>query len=68
MFGTVLAIVPVASLLRLSTLQPVIAVLAIVATSGFYYRQRLGGITGDCLGATIQISEIAVYLCGAWVR
>lgn len=67
-FGTVLAIVPVACLLRLSILQPMIAVLAIVAISGFYYRQRLGGITGDCLGATIQISEIAVCLCGAWVR
>lgn len=66
--GSVVAIVPVVYLLRLSTLQPVIAVFAVVATSGFYYQRRLGGITGDCMGATIQISEIAVYLCGAWVR
>ncbi|MFC6672398.1 adenosylcobinamide-GDP ribazoletransferase [Marinobacterium aestuariivivens] len=26
------------------------------------FRRRLGGYTGDCLGATQQISEIAVYL------
>jgi adenosylcobinamide-GDP ribazoletransferase len=30
--------------------------------SGRYYRSRLGGITGDCLGATNQLTELAVYL------
>jgi adenosylcobinamide-GDP ribazoletransferase len=30
--------------------------------SGFYYRARLSGITGDCLGATNQITEVALYL------
>jgi adenosylcobinamide-GDP ribazoletransferase len=31
--------------------------------------RRLGGYTGDCLGAVQQLAEIAVYLCLlAWVR
>jgi adenosylcobinamide-GDP ribazoletransferase len=66
--GTALTLVPVGCFLRLSAWQPFVAVSAIVALSGVYYQRRLGGITGDCMGATIQISEIAVYLCGAWMR
>lgn len=30
--------------------------------SGFYYRARLSGITGDCLGATNQVTEVSLYL------
>ena len=30
--------------------------------SGFYFRARLQGITGDCLGATNQLTEVALYL------
>ncbi|MGH9845039.1 MAG: adenosylcobinamide-GDP ribazoletransferase [Blastocatellia bacterium] len=30
--------------------------------SGLYYRTRLRGITGDCLGATNQLTEVALYL------
>jgi adenosylcobinamide-GDP ribazoletransferase len=30
--------------------------------SGFYYRARLSGVTGDCLGATNQIAEVSLYL------
>lgn len=67
-FGSVFAIVPVVYLLRVSAWEPVIAVLAVAVTTGLHYQRRLGGITGDCMGATIQLSEIAVYLCGAWVR
>ena len=29
---------------------------------GAIFRRRLGGITGDCLGATQQLMELAVYL------
>lgn len=34
----------------------------IVLASGFYYRHRIGGITGDCFGATNQLAEVAIYL------
>ena len=30
--------------------------------SGLYYRARLSGVTGDCLGATNQIAEVSLYL------
>jgi len=30
--------------------------------SGLYYRRRLSGITGDCLGATNQLTEVSLYL------
>ena len=33
--------------------------------TGLYYRHRLGGITGDCLGTTNQLTEIALYLTAA---
>ncbi len=66
--GTVITAVVLWCFLRVSAWQPALAVALVTAVSGMYYRQRIGGITGDCMGATIQISEIAVYLCGAWMR
>jgi len=30
--------------------------------SGVYFRARLSGITGDCLGAANQLTEVALYL------
>jgi len=30
--------------------------------SGLYFRARLSGVTGDCLGATNQLTEVALYL------
>jgi adenosylcobinamide-GDP ribazoletransferase len=35
---------------------------AVPALAGLYYRHRLGGITGDCLGAATQLAEIALYI------
>jgi adenosylcobinamide-GDP ribazoletransferase len=36
----------------------------VAALTGVYYRRRVDGITGDCLGATCQVTECAVYLTG----
>jgi adenosylcobinamide-GDP ribazoletransferase len=38
----------------------------VTAVSGRLFMRRLGGVTGDCFGATNQVAEIAVYLCGVW--
>jgi adenosylcobinamide-GDP ribazoletransferase len=36
--------------------------ILVTLVSGVYYRARLQGITGDCLGATNQFAEVALYL------
>lgn len=46
----------------------VAAMLATTAVSGVYYHRRIRGVTGDCLGATNQITELAVYLTGLVLR
>jgi adenosylcobinamide-GDP ribazoletransferase len=45
---------------------PALCVITIAWLTGVYYNRRIGGLTGDCFGATIQLAEIGVYLCGAW--
>lgn len=66
--GTLIAFSVAFFLLRLDGVGPTIMVLLLTLFSGLYYRWRIGGITGDCFGATIQLAEIAVYVCGAWRR
>jgi len=52
--------------LGLGAVTPLIAVCGVTALSALLYRAKLGGISGDCLGATNQLAEIAVYVCGVW--
>lgn len=64
--GSALALAIVGLCLRIRMLAPVAAVLAVTIASGLWYRAKLGGITGDCFGASNQLAEIAVYLCAVW--
>jgi adenosylcobinamide-GDP ribazoletransferase len=36
--------------------------MLVTLLSGLYFRARLQGMTGDCLGATNQLTEVALYL------
>lgn len=65
--GTALALAIVGLCLRKQMLVPVAAVMAVTFLSGLIYRSKLGGITGDCFGASNQLAEIAVYLCAVWI-
>jgi len=64
--GSVLAFTIAGCALRWQAVAPIVAVSAITLLSGLYYRSRIGGVTGDCFGATNQLAEIAVYVCGVW--
>ena len=66
--GTVFAVLLTGFLLRWQAVAPFAATLLVTALSARFYSRKIGGITGDCFGATTQITETAVYLCGAWVR
>jgi adenosylcobinamide-GDP ribazoletransferase len=66
--GTLFSFAVTAILLRVHAIAPILCVSALTLLTGLYYKRRIGGITGDCFGATIQLAEIGVYLCGAWTR
>jgi adenosylcobinamide-GDP ribazoletransferase len=62
--GSLLAIAISAAVQRWQMRLPLFVTVSVTCISGFYFRKRLGGITGDCFGAANQVVEIAVYLCG----
>jgi adenosylcobinamide-GDP ribazoletransferase len=65
-FGSAFTFFVVVIALRWRALAPLlIATLAIFSTGWFYFKS-IGGVTGDCFGATNQLTEIAVYVCGVW--
>ena len=66
LIGTVFAFVIVGWALRMQAVIAIAAVSVVTLLSGCYYRSKIGGITGDCFGATNQLAEIAIYLCGVW--
>jgi adenosylcobinamide-GDP ribazoletransferase len=44
----------------------VVAMAIVALATGLRYKQRIGGITGDFLGATEQIGELAAFAVLAW--
>jgi len=65
-FGSLLAFAIAFALLRLRALVPILISGVVTLLTGLYYKHRIGGITGDCFGATNQLAEIAVYFSGVW--
>lgn len=64
--GSLITLALCIPLLRMRVFAPLSVCLLIVLFSATYYRRRIGGITGDCFGATMQLVEVAVYFCGNW--
>ena len=54
-------------LLVVAVLMGVLSCLLVAWVCGRWFRQRLGGYTGDALGATQQLSELAVLMAWAAV-
>jgi adenosylcobinamide-GDP ribazoletransferase len=66
-FGSVLSFAIVIFALRWLAVAPLLLTMIAVALSGWFYFKKIAGVTGDCFGATNQLTEIAVYFCGVWV-
>ena len=60
--ATVFTLVCLGVCLREKTLVVVPVILATVLASQWYLRRKLGGITGDTLGAVNSLTELTVYL------
>jgi adenosylcobinamide-GDP ribazoletransferase len=64
--GTIFSLAVVGFALRWAAVIPVTGAVLIVILSGQFYSKKIGGVTGDCFGATNQLAEIAIYFCGVW--
>jgi adenosylcobinamide-GDP ribazoletransferase len=59
--GTILSAVVLVFLDRIYGAMSLGVAAAITVGASMYFRRRLGGLTGDCFGATFQFVEIATY-------
>ncbi|MDQ2833191.1 MAG: adenosylcobinamide-GDP ribazoletransferase [Acidobacteriota bacterium] len=66
LFGTAFSIAVVVVALRWLALGPLLTSSIVAALSGWFYYRKIDGVTGDCFGASNQLSETAVYFCGVW--
>lgn len=66
--GTALTVSVIALLFSLQALIAVVAVVVVTICFGLYCRRRVGGITGDTLGANVEFSECASLLVFLWTR
>jgi len=64
LLGTILTAAIVGIFLKQRTAWLLMVAVGVVVLTGAYYRRRIGGVTGDCFGATMQITELAVYFSG----
>jgi adenosylcobinamide-GDP ribazoletransferase len=64
--GSIFSFVIVILALRWAAVAPILVALLAVILTGWSYHKKIGGVTGDCFGATNQLTEIAIYFCGEW--
>jgi adenosylcobinamide-GDP ribazoletransferase len=60
--GLVFPFILSVALLHLPGLCCFVAASAVALACGFHFKRKIGGITGDCLGATNQLVELSTYL------
>ncbi len=66
--GTAMTVVIVGLALGREAVWILCAVMAVTTLAGVYFWRRIGGVTGDCMGATNQVVEVTVYFMGALLR
>lgn len=66
--GTLLTVVILGVALGMKALWVGSVATVMTGLTGAYYRRRIGGVTGDCLGATNQLTEVAIYFAGVVLR
>ncbi len=62
LIATVIAALPAAFLVGWLSVGFGIAAIGTTLALSFYCKQRIGGVTGDTLGANVEIVEVAVFL------
>jgi adenosylcobinamide-GDP ribazoletransferase len=60
--ASLLTLAIVTPLLGIRAIAVIITALMITTLTGLYFSRRIQGVTGDCLGATNQLVELATYL------
>jgi len=58
----IISIIPFFIIGNLTTFFALIPVFIFTFLLGYYFMKTIGGITGDCLGATQQVTEVIFYL------
>jgi adenosylcobinamide-GDP ribazoletransferase len=62
LLAAALALIVAAAVWPSRTAASAVVCLGVVLAAWRYFRSRLGGVTGDCLGASCQLQEIGVLL------
>jgi adenosylcobinamide-GDP ribazoletransferase len=60
--GTVMSITLTGLIARSAAIPCIITATIVTISCGVYFRRRIGGVTGDCLGSVNQMVELVCYL------